>query len=46
MELYSQYILAFDLGYITSETLEVMTIEIREISRMISGLKKNYDLKS
>ncbi len=46
MELCSQYILAFDLGYITSETLEVMTIEIREISRMISGLKKNYDLKS
>ena len=46
MELYCQYTLALDLGYITHETFEALTIEIREISRMISGLKKNYNLKT
>lgn len=46
MELYSQYTLALDLEYITKEFFDAVALDIKEISRMISGLKKNYDLKS
>ena len=38
--------LALDLEYITKEIFDAVALDIKEISRMISGLKKNYDLKS
>jgi four helix bundle protein len=46
MELYCQYTLAFDLGYIPNEYYEETASEIIEISRMISGLKHKYEINN
>ena len=46
MELYCQYTLAFDLGYISNDYFEDTASEIKEISRMILGLKHKYELKT